>query len=409
VVDRPETVVDRPKTMLDRPKTVLDRPKTMVDPGALGNRGAAAPPADPRLASAPAPTERPVPLPPPEPPQPKPTFTASKPAEQAAPPPFSSSRPAPGAAPQQTPSFSAARPAKRADPPTTPEPAYGSQQWSGPNAPNAPYANSGGQYGGPGGQYPGPSRDYPDLARQYAPGTGGRPRRRRGRTLGIVIAAIVIAAGAGAGAAYALHGKSTSSDTTPPPTPSGSASTSPAALPATLPWSVRALDTPSDAVPPGYTTVTIQPSDSQTTAGFSIDIPPGWTETRPSALVVRLTDGNGDRVMDIDLTQHTYPNMVTEANYVSQQSVAEHKFPDYHLAHLSGEPVQGTAGAFWQFTYLPASAKVTYRADDIFWIAQTSAGPQSFAIFFKAPDKGWNAKFKPVFETILHSFKTIPS
>jgi hypothetical protein len=355
--------------------------------------GAAA--ADLKLASAPAPTERAVPLPPPVSLQPKPTFTASK-RNQNVTPPASASRPAtpaPAASPvpaQPAPSFSTGRPARQADPPTMPEPA----QYYGPSTPYA--AASGGQYAG--GQYADPSQDYPGLAQQYAPDTGGRPRRfRRGRRIALVVGAIVVAAAAGGGAALALNHGSNSAAAT---------NTTNAASLKNQPGSVQALDTPSTVVPAGFTSYTVSPSAAGTTAGFTIDVPSNWTETK-DGLITKFQDDNGDRFFEVDLTAHTYTNMVTEAQFIETQSVAKDTFPDYKRAALKAAPVRGTQGAFWQFTW--DRNGLTTRTDDILFNDQTPNGPQSYAIYFRAPNAGWNSKFLPQFEKMLSTFQIAAS
>ena len=355
----------------------------------------AAAPADSMLASAPAPTQRPVPLPPPLSLQPKPTFTASK-GNQSAAPRVSASRPpspapaAPAVPAQPAPLFSAGRPA-RPDPPTMPEPA----QYFGRSAPHALAA--GGPYAG--GQFAGPSQDYPGLAQQYAPGTGGKPQRsRRGRRIALVVGAIVVAAAAGGGAALALnHENNAGASTT---------NTTNAASLQNQPPSVQALDTPSTTVPPGFTPVTVSPSAAGTTAGFSIDVPSSWTETR-DGLITKFSDDNGDRFLEVDLTAHTYTNMVTEAEFIEKQQVAVGTFPGYKRAALKAVPVRGTSGAFWQFTW--DRNGVTTRTDDILFTAQTPNGQQSYAIYFRAPNSGWGSKFLPQFEKMLSTFQVAAS
>jgi hypothetical protein len=242
------------------------------------------------------------------------------------------------------------------------------------------------------------------MSRQYTPGTGGRAARprRRGRVIGIVVAAVIVAAAAGAGAAYALHKDKKNAPTTPPT--SAAANSVPFSQ---LPATVQAIDTPSNALPAGYTTETVHPSDTGTTAGFSIDIPPGWTETQ-SGLVTKFTDDNGDRFLEVDLTTHTYDNMINEARYIERQSLAEGKFPGYQRVHIEPVPVRNANGGFWQFTWTPAGGVLT-RADDILFIDQTANGQQSYAVYFRAPNKGWNAKYLPVFETMLHTFQVVTS
>jgi eukaryotic-like serine/threonine-protein kinase len=330
---------------------------------------------------------------------------------------FSPSRPAPPVPPQPAPSFSASRPAAN-DPPTTPQLPYEAPQHGDPNPPRSsdgqwrsdgqwgsnaqwgssaqwgsgtPYGSNA-QYQGPEPQYAGPSQPYQDLAKQYPAGTGGRPRRsRRGRTIALIAAAVVVAAAAGGGAAYAVRHHGGTSVPPSPPTAFGS---------------VNALNNPSTAVPPGWTPETVQASAEGTTAGFSIDVPPGWTE-RHSGMATDFTSPDG-MLLDVDLTPHTYQNMVSEARFIKDQSLLKGTFPRYKQNHLQGVPVRGTQGAFWQFTWL-SSDNVKQLTDDILFILKTPAGSQSYALYFRAPDNGWNTTYLPVFEQILRTFQTIPS
>ena len=323
-------------------------------------------------------------------PQPKPTFTASNHTEQAAPS-FSPSRPAPPVPPQPASPYSSSRSAWRADPPTMPEPAYEAPQYGGSNP----------QYGshqGSHAQYSGPAQPHPDLARQYAPGTGGRAQRgsRRGRMIALIIAALVAAAAIGGGAAYLMRHHTN--------TGSSAANTSNNVSLKNQPGSIQALDTPSSAVPTGWTSMTVQPTGAA--AGFSIDIPPGWSVQR-SGLVTYFTAPDGVHFMDIDLTPHTNTNMVTEAYAIESHDIVVGKFPDYKRAALKAAPVRSTNGAFWQFTWNRNG--IDTRTDDILFILPTSAGSQSYAIYFRAPDSGWNGTNLPLFEKMLHTFQTVPA
>ena len=272
-----------------------------------------------------------------------------------------------------------------------PEPAYEARR----------YAGSGAQYGGPGAQYAGPSQDYPDLARQYAPGTGGRPRRGRRRAIWLIAAAVVIAAAAGGGAAYALH-KDKPGTTKPPP--AAAANSVPFSK---LPGSVQAIDRPSTSLPAGFTTQAVQPSQLGTTAGFTIDVPTGWVESH-LGMATYFKDPNSQQFLEVDLTPHTYDNMVTEANHIERQSLSQGKFPNYKRLHIEAVPILSANGGFWQFTWKPAKS-VKLQADDLLFIDQTSAGKQSYALYFRGPSKGWGSTYLPLFEKMLHTFQTIPS
>lgn len=265
-----------------------------------------------------------------------------------------------------------------------PEPAYESPQ----------YAGQKGSYAGR--QYGGPSQDYPDLARQYSPGTGGR-RRRRGRAIWLVTAAVVVAAAAGGGAAYALH---KDKPHTPAP-PTAAAKTVPFGK---LPGSVQALDRPSSSLPDGFTTETVQASDIGTAAGFTIDVPSGWVESQDRQRTY-FKSLDGELWLEVDLTQHTYNDMAREARYIERQSISQGTFPGYKRHRLEAVPILGTNGAFWQFSFKPAGS-LQLQADDLLFIDKTPAGQQSYALFFRAPRKGWGSKFLPMFEEMLHTFKT---
>jgi len=261
------------------------------------------------------------------------------------------------------------------------------------------------QYGGPNVQYQGPSQSYPDLARQYTPGTGGRAQRggRRGRTIALIIIAVLVAAAIGAGAALALrhHNSSSSSSSSG----SGGTTRNTANVAAKTPFgSINALNNPSSTIPAGWAAEQVQPSDANTTAGFSVDVPPGWAVQRAGE-ATHFTGPSG-LSMTIDLTAHTYPNMVTEAQYIEQQSRVNH--PGYTRVHLQAEPIRGTAGAFWQYTWTPAG-RVKLLTDDILFIKPTPAGAQSYAIEIKGHNSGWGQRWLPMFEQILSTFQTVPA
>ena len=249
-------------------------------------------------------------------------------------------------------------------------------------------------------QYPGPSQSYPDLARQYAPGTVGHSQRsrRRGRTVALIIIAVLVAAAIGAGAALALRHHNSSGG-------SGNTASNTANVATKTPFvSVNALNNPSSTIPAGWAVEKVQPSDANTTAGFSVDVPPGWVVQRAGP-VTHFTGPYG-LVMKIDLTAHTYPNMVTEATYIERQSMVSH--PGYTLVHLQAVPIRGTTGAFWQYTWTPAG-RAKMLADDILFIKPTPAGAQSYAIEIKAHNNGWGQRWLPMFKQILSTFQTVPA
>jgi eukaryotic-like serine/threonine-protein kinase len=335
----------------------------------------------------------------PAPPKPPgPTFTASSPADRIAP------RPAP------------ARPVA---PSAAARPPYESYQPGRPQ-PGSPQGPGQGPYGGatsslpppgqtspfpPGTQYAGPSQSYPDLSRQYAPGAGGgRAERRRGpgRLILLVAAAVVIAIAIGVGAALALHHNNSENTANAGNTSSGGGTGT--GTSSKLPETVDAVNHPT-AVPAGWATKTYPASDFQSDvkAGFSIGLPPKWS-AKVSGDDVDLTGPGGVR-LEVDLTAHTNPNdMVAEAKYVAQQAVAEGRLPGYKLKTIEPETVLGTNGAIWQFSWNMKG--VTQFTDDIFFVKPTSEGPQSYALYLRAPEAEWVSKYLPMFDSILHTFRT---
>ena len=351
-------------------------------------------------------------------PKPAPTFTAAKPGERPAAPTFSAARPdQPGAA-QRTPKAargSAQSPVAQSSTPSYwPAPqgaASPGGQWSaaapaeGSVAQYSPASSGGAVTSGaaasaPAGQYAGPSKPYPDLAAQYPPAPVGDGQRRRGSRRWIILAicAVLVAAAIGAGTALALRHNNDASG-------AGTTAVVQGAAVKTAFGSVNALNGRSTAVPTGWTAETVTPSEYHTTAGFTIDVPPGWTREQKG--LATYFYGPDDMVLDVDLSPHAYPgNMVQEAEYLQQQqAVLGDAFPGYQRVQLLAVPVRGTHGAFWQFTW--SYKGVPVRTDDILFVLPTSAGRQSYAVYLRAPDSGWNSTYLPIFEKILPTFEPV--
>jgi hypothetical protein len=229
---------------------------------------------------------------------------------------------------------------------------------------------------------------------QYTPGTGGgRAQRRRGpwRPIALVLFAAVLAAAIGAGIAFALQRHGGGSGTKADPTPTFG--------------SVNALNNPSDVVPAGWTPERVTASEANATAGFTIDVPPGWTKRR-GGFATLFTSPDGVMILEIDLTPHRYDNMVTEARYIERRSSPS--FTGFKRLHLQAVTVRSTDGAIWQFTRTTASG-VMVLADDILFIKPTQAGNQSYAVFIRAPYDGWGGTYLPRFDQILRTFQTLPA
>jgi hypothetical protein len=328
--------------------------------------------------------------------KPGPTFTAAKPAERVAP---TFSAPSPPS------------PARQARPVTPPDrPAYGpsgaGQGYPPPQQQGVttPFPPSGALYGPAAGQYAGPSQPQSDLAGQYKPGTGGgRTGRDRGqgrRILWLVVA-VLIAAAIGVGTALALNKNN-------PGTANAGGGSSPGTVPSVADTptgfkSIDALNSPSTALPADWSMVTVKAADANSAAaGFSIDLPPGWKETRKD-LATDFT-GPGNLLLEIDLTQQQTSNMLTAARQVA---AATH-FRDYKRLNLQAEPVRHAEGAVWKFDWTPAGG-VQYTVDDIFFAQQTSAGVQDYAVYLRSPSSTFGSTSLPLFDKILPTFQTVPA
>jgi hypothetical protein len=267
------------------------------------------------------------------------------------------------------------------------------------------YGPPGAQYPPPGSQYGGPAQPYPDLARQYQPGSGGGGRGGRpARTKWIawLAAAVVVAVAVGVGAALALNGHGNGGNTADPGSSSASVPDTPSGL-----QSVDALNNPTTATPAGWTSATLQASDLNSTAGFSLDLPPGWKQTR-KGLATDFT-GPGDLLVEVDTTPQQTTDMLAAATTLKHQRVTvANAFPGYKQNTLKAVPVRNTEGAVWKFTWTPAGHP-QYTADDILFRKQTSAGTQDYAIYIRSPSSSFGKTSLPLFNEILRTFQTIPA
>jgi hypothetical protein len=212
-----------------------------------------------------------------------------------------------------------------------------------------------------------------------------------------VLLAAIIAAAIGAGAAFALHHNNAGSGT-------GANGSGASADAKTRFLSVNALNEPSTVVPAGWSPVQVTAAQANSNAaGFSIDVPPGWKEGTPG-IATYFYGPAGGATLEIDLTPHTYINMLTEARFIERRSSP--KFTGYRLRYLQAVPVRSTHGAFWQFTRTTTSGG-TVIADDILFIKPTRAGNQSYAIYLRGPTEGWGKIYLPVFDEILHTFQIV--
>jgi len=209
--------------------------------------------------------------------------------------------------------------------------------------------------------------------------------------------------GAGADAATIVMLRHSTSSTPSGQGSSPSASTGTGTLPPATLQIVDAINTRPGPLPSGWATVTHHATGAQT-AGFTIAAPTSWTQT---------TTGNQTYVRDpsananilIDLTPHTFPNnMLREAEYIRDQSLAKNRFPGYVGLGVAAETIRGTPGAWWKFTWIDNG--VNQEAIDLLFVLQTPAGPQSYALYMTAPASMWS-QMRPIFDEEVETFNPL--
>ena len=243
---------------------------------------------------------------------------------------------------------------------------------------------------------------------EYAP---PRPRRSGFGWKAAVVALAIVGAAAGAGTVVLLHqghsgspqgqGQTTGTGTG---SASGSASgSSSASLPPPTLQIIDAINKPATGSLPSGFTMTSQPAASNETAGFTIAVPPNWQKSTSGhqTYLTDPTDSNTNVL--IDLTPHTYPDMLREAQYIEAQSIP--RFPGYHRVGMAATQVRGTTGAWWKFTWNKKG--VQQEALDLLFVLHTSAGPQSYALYVTAPESKFD-QMRPIFDEEAETFATLP-
>ena len=256
----------------------------------------------------------------------------------------------------------------------------------------------------------------PGLAAAGRPGPAPSTRRSRPRRSGFgwkaaVAALAIVGAAAGAGTVVLLHQGHSGSPQgqgqtgTGTGSASGSASgSSSASLPPPTLQIIDAINKPATGSLPSGFTMTSQPAASNETAGFTIAVPPNWQKST-SGYQTYLTDpADSNTNVLIDLTPHTYPDMLREAQYIEAQSIP--RFPGYHRVGMAATQVRGTTGAWWKFTWNKKG--VQQEALDLLFVLHTSAGPQSYALYVTAPESKFD-QMRPIFDEEAETFATLPS
>ncbi len=160
-------------------------------------------------------------------------------------------------------------------------------------------------------------------------------------------------------------------------------------------------------LPAGWTWYTAPASSMGTSAGFKLAIPDGWQPAQESSGrgYVFQAPGGGT-LLQVDLTPHTFADMVKEAHYLSLEAPKQGKFPGYGDQVIRATPVRGRAGASWSFTWQdPKVGQI--RSLDLMYIAPTSGGPQSYALYMTSPAPAFSSYLR-TFTEEMRTFRPVP-
>jgi serine/threonine protein kinase len=281
--------------------------------------------------------------------------------------------------------------------------------WYGPPAQSgaSPPPGSGSAYPSPAGY--GPAAEGPAAPPPWSGGAYAPPRRRRnglGWKAAVAVLAIIGAA-AGAATVVLLHqnhsgspqGQGTGTSSAPGTATGSSGGTLP---PPTL-QIIDAVNQPATGPLPSGFTMTSQPAGAGETAGFGIAAPTSWQKSTSGHQTYLRDPADPNTNILIDLTPHTYPDMLQEAQYIERQSTRH--FPGYHRLGMAALGVRGWSGAWWKFTW--NNKGVQQEALDLLFVARTPAGPQSYALYMTAPASKFD-QTRPIFDEEVETFATQP-
>jgi eukaryotic-like serine/threonine-protein kinase len=224
-----------------------------------------------------------------------------------------------------------------------------------------------------------------------------RPRRTALVWVGVLVLVVVAAAGVLAFRAHHRTGAGTTANNQTGSAASSTTTESPAAA---------AAGPASTGTPPaGYHFVKEPAATLGSTAGFMVAVPDTWKViTRGTGVVAEAPSGS--TFLQIDLTPHTYANMLVEARYLAGLTQQQGKFPGYAGLGIRAVDIRGGRGAAWGFTWQSPSAGQV-RVLDLMYIASTPAGRQSFAVYMSSPATAWNGNVA-AFDEAMRTFRPIP-
>ena len=185
-------------------------------------------------------------------------------------------------------------------------------------------------------------------------------------------------------------------------TASGRSGSQAATRPPESPATAVAGPASTGPVPAGYRTLTVAASEFNTTAGFTMAVPDGWgVSTQGTGIIVEAPGGTA--FLQIDLTPHTFQNMIAEAGYLAAVTQRQDKFPGYAGQIIRPINFRGGAGAAWTFTWVdPSLGRI--RALDLMYDASTPSGRQSYSLYLSSVATAWTSNLS-VFDEAVHTFR----
>lgn len=158
-------------------------------------------------------------------------------------------------------------------------------------------------------------------------------------------------------------------------------------------------------LPSGWHWYTATATKTGTYAGFTLAIPDGWQVSSRGQGYYFEAPG-GDTFLQVDLTPHTNPTMLAEAKYLAALTQQQGKFPGYGGQSIRSVNIRNQPGAAWSFAWQdPTLGRV--RALDLMYIAKTTTGKQSFALYMSSPGAAFNGNLATFTEEI-RTFRPVP-
>ena len=164
---------------------------------------------------------------------------------------------------------------------------------------------------------------------------------------------------------------------------------------------------PSTTLPAGWHWYEAKPAATDTNAGFKLGVPDGWQVHEGSNSLQYFVESPANATFfEIDLTPHTFSQMVPEAWYLAKETAQKGYFTGRADQTVRAVHIRNRPGAAWGFTWQQSGVGRT-RALDLLYIAATTAGSQSYALYMTAPDTAFNGNLHTFIEAV-RTFQPVP-